>query len=1242
MSPRSALAKHFIAITAGLFLLGSCATYAPKYADPEQATDVESQSEVAHTFYLIGDAGLSPLGGMNPVLERFRDRLSAADTNSTAIFLGDNIYPAGLPDATDSTRAFIEASSHLEAQLRTLENFKGRPIFIPGNHDWYNEGIIGLKRQENYVEDYLDRKDVFLPEDGCPIETVEVTDDLLVILVDTEWYLVNWDKSPAINDDCEIKNREVFWEELGSEIKQNADKTILLATHHPMFSYGVHGGQYTLRQQFYPYSGKIPLPILGTLVNLFRKTAGVSVEDMQNKRYLELQKRLLTLARFGERVVLASGHEHTLQYIVSDGLPQIVSGSGAKKGATNQLGGSVFTTGQRGYAVLEVYEDGSSRVRYYGVDDAGQEGFLFTSAVYGPPFEPDPEIFEGDFPPRVTASVYEPEEVDKSRLHTRLWGPRYRKLYGEEVDVPTVRIDTLYGGLTPVRKGGGQQSKSLRLRHRDGREFVMRALRKQAEQNLQAMAFQDQYIIGDLENTAPANLLEDLYTGAHPYATFGLSPMMDALDIYHTNPRLFYVPRQPALGEYNEDFGDELYMIEEHPSEGHENLASFGFAEEIESTFDLLENLRDDEKYRVDTDTYIRARLFDMLIGDWDRHQDQWRWAEFEDEATGNVVYRPIPRDRDQAFSIMGDGLIGNILTRLVPGVKKMEGFNKEMRNIRTFNTNPFSLDMTLLGGTTRSQWQEQARIIRQRLTPEVIEASLEGIPPEVRGATSIQIRETLLARLRNLEHFANTYFEVLQRYLVVPGTDKDDWFEIYSLPGGGVSVKAYRNIQGEKSKLFFDRTLQPDMTKEVWVFGLDDGDRFDLNLTRESKIKVRVVGGLGEDRYVTTSGKKAVLYDHATRENRFDGPGRPRKVLTDNYLVNTFQPLNLASFTSQLLPTAGFNPDDGVRLGLGYSYTRYGFRRNPFTYRHSLQGAFYFATSGFDLGYEGEFANIAGNWNFQLKARYTSPNFTRNFFGLGNETDNPDDDLGLDYNRVRLRILSARPALIWRGPLGGSFRMGLGYERFTVEETGDRFVNTFYQANGEENSSEFLGATARYFYENRDNEAFPTLGMASSLEAGFREELNSGGERFGFIIPSLSLDHRLVPSGRLVLATRWKAHFNLGNGYAFYQAASIGANDGPRSYRNERFSGKTAYYQVTDLRLQFGEMWTGLVPLSVGVFGGFDYGRVWQPGDPSKRWHTSYGGGFFLNGIDVITLNTALFHGADGFRFSFGLGFTF
>ena len=155
--------------------------------------------------------------------------------------------------------------------------------------------------------------------------------------------------------------------------------------------------------------------------------------------------------------------------------------------------------------------------------------------------------------------------------------------------------------------------------------------------------------------------------------------MASAAEVYHTNPVLYYVPKQKALGQYNDDFGDELYMIEEHTSEGHADKASFGYQNDLESTDDMLKKLKKDEDVILDEASYIRARLFDMLIGDWDRHQDQWRWIEFKEN--GKKIYHPLPRDRDQAFSIMGDGAIMQLLTRIVPPLKLLEGFAPDIRN---------------------------------------------------------------------------------------------------------------------------------------------------------------------------------------------------------------------------------------------------------------------------------------------------------------------------------------------------------------------------------------------------------------------------------------------------------------------------------------------------------------------------------------------------------------------------------
>lgn len=1242
-STLSDMKKHYLLLLL-IILVHGCATYETKYAEPFSVTTGLVERELEHTFYLIGDAGKSPMGDLNPTLKRFKNVLDVADNNSTAIFLGDNIYPVGFVDK-DADRDGYERSKHyLDAQLATLENFKGNTIFIPGNHDWYSNGLKGLKREEEYVEDVLDDNEAFQPENGCPIEDIEINENTMVIAIDTEWYLVDWDKHPTMNDECEIKDRSRFFEELESLIKKNRDKTVIIAMHHPMFSYGSHGGQFSFKQGMYPSGGKVPLPILGSAVNLLRKTSGATAEDLSNKRYNELKNRILTLSQYSDKIIFASGHEHTLQYIEEYGKPQIVSGSGAKTGATRLLNGSKFSTGRNGYAILKVYKDGSSQVEFYGAN-THSIALLYQTEVLPPDRSNKKVELPDDFPAYKMASVYSSEEIDKSGFHKWLWGQRYRKYYATKVKAPTVRLDTLFGGLTVVRKGGGNQSNSLRLADREGREYVMRGLRKSAERYLQAIAFQDQYIIGQFEDTYTEKLLLDLYTGAHPYAPFTMGKLSDALGMFHTNPKLYYVPKQSVLGDFNKKFGDELYMIEEHVSDDHDNLESFGYTKKIESTYDLMDKLREDEECSIDQKEYVKARLFDILVGDWDRHVDQWRWAEFETE-DGNKVYKPIARDRDQVFSRWGDGLIMKFGSRTVPALRIFEGFHEKIRSVKGFTSSPrtFALDMALLSETDLKMWIDQAKFIQQKLNEEIIDDAFLAFPEEVRDETLVEIKNILLARKKNLVQTAMDYYAVLNKYSVVTGTDKDDYFNIVSLPNGDIEVSAYRIKGGDYTDLFFNKVYSPDYTKEIWIYGLDDDDVFNAK-TETSKIKVRIVGGQNNDVYeISENSKKLLAYDFKSKKNTLDSAYGGEINLINDYNTNTYEFLNIKASNNQVLPTIGFNPDDGVRVGLIDTYTFNGFRKNPFTQQHTFNAAYYFATNGFDLGYRGEFAHVFNKVNLELHALFTSPNFTRNFFGFGNETVNNDDDepQGLDYNRVRIRTLKFAPSLVWRGFLGSKVRLGVAYENIEIEETEDRFINEFYLENGEENHLSFFGVDAEYSYSNTDNEAFPTLGMAFALEGGFKTNLDESSRSFGYVIPSFSLDHKITADGRFVLATKFKGHFTIGNGYEFYQAASIGGDNGLRGFRFQRFSGKTAYFQNTDLRYSFRRTKTGVLPVTPGVYGGFDYGRVWFPGEDSDKWHNSYGGGFFLNGADVLSANFGLFNSTDGLRFAFGLGFGF
>lgn len=1219
-----------IAISVSLgFILAACATYEPQYKDENYTKTFPKKSAIEHSFYLIGDGGNSPIGTQTKALQEFKNEMTRASQKSTALFLGDNIYPSGMPKKEHLQRDFAE--HQLNVQTEAVKNYKGDAIFIPGNHDWYSDGLEGLKRQEKYVEDILG-KNSFLPENGCPIEKIEITDNIVLIIIDSEWYLTNWDKHPTINDECEIKTREQFFDAYESLVKKARSKTTIVALHHPMFTNGTHGGQYAFKDHLNP------LPVLGTLKNIIRKTGGVVTVDDQNRKYREFQKRIVTLSQENDKVIFVSGHDHNLQYIVEDNLPQIISGSGSKTNPTRNIQGGKFSFGGQGYARLDVFEDGSSFVRFY---NANSNNVIFQAQVLRPNKKVHEIPLPKEFPDTKKASVYSAKEVTKGSSFKTFWGERYRKYYGTKVEVPTVRLDTLFGGVVPTRKGGGHQSKSLRLEDASGREYVMRALRKNALQYLQAVAFKDQYIKGQFDDTAAENLLADVFTGAHPYAPFTIATLSKAVGVMHTNPELYYVPKQETLGAYNSDFGDELYMIEERAADGHGDKESFGFSNKLISTYDMLRELREDEDNIVDEEAYIRARLFDMLIGDWDRHEDQWRWAKFKEG--DKTVYRPMPRDRDQAFSVMADGAILGFATKVVPALRLMQSYDEELKSPKWFNLEPYPLDVALIKQSGRSVWNQQVAHIVTNLTNEVIDEAFTHFPEEVRDETIQDIRRKLIGRRANLQNISNSYYDQVNKYAIIKGTDKDDWFDIERLPRT-TKITGYRIQKGEKGEIFHEREYTSLETKEIWIYGLDDKDVFKVSGKGNNLIKIRIVGGQNNDTYDIANGNKIKVYDYKSKQNTFV-TNKGSKKLTDDYETNVYDHKKPKYNSNQLIPTIGANPDDGFKIGFANTYTVYAFERNPFSAQHVLSGAYYFATNGFELNYHSEYANIFDQWNFGVEASFTSPNYSINFFGFGNETLNPnveDEDMfDMDYNRVKLQTVKVAPSLIWKGDLGAKVKVRLMYESIEVEETTGRFISDYYGVTGADNEKDFIGLEGSYNYENRDNDAFPTLGMEFDLTGGYKANLNQS-DSFVYLMPSLAFDYKLVPDGQLVLATKMKARVTIGDDFEFYQAASLGASDGLRGYRNQRFTGKNSFYQSTDLRWNFRKLKTGVLPLNIGVYGGLDYGRVWVESDDSGKWNNSIGGGIFFNGANMITGNISAFNSNDGLRLSFRLGFGF
>ena len=1219
-------------------LIQSCATHTAQFGKNIKnpiAQNAVDTSKIVHTFFLIGDAGNADEIKAQQTMSLLHDQLKKASQKTTLLFLGDNIYPKGFP-STDDPDKLLLAEKKLKNQLKLSENYKGKTIFIPGNHDWYN-GIKGLERQAKFVTDYLADKKAFLPRKNCGIDDLKIDENTYLITIDSQWFLEDWDKNPTINDNCDIKSRAAFFDELESLLNKNQDKTIILAVHHPLMSNGTHGGQFSLEKQLFPLEQKIPLPVLGSFINLLLKTSGISPQDLQNKQYTLFTKRLKTLLQSHDNVIVVSGHDHNLQYIEKDNIKQIISGAGSKSEAAKALFPNDFSYGKNGYAKLTIYENGSAKLFFYG-NENNSEKLLFEQTILNTK-KSNTDALPNSFAKTTTTSIYSKKQTDKNWFYNFLFGKHYRKYYSLPIEVQTVTIDTLFGGLQPKRAGGGHQTKSLRTIDKNGQEYVMRAMKKSASNFLQAVAFKDQFIANEFKNTVAENFLFDFYTTSHPYTPFAVGNLAEKIGVSHTNPKLYYIPKHKALNDFNADFGDELYMIEERPSDSQKDLKNFGKPNTIISTTDLLKNLQKDEKYTIDENSYIKARLFDMLIGDWDRHQDQWRWGEYEKKK--KIIYKPIPRDRDQAFTKY-DGALLSLLMKM-PALRHMQTFKENIKNVKWLNREPFSLDLAFLKTATKKEWITQAKYIQENLSDDAIDTAFDNLPKEVQDETIDSIKHKLKTRREQLQKYASEYYAVLQKTVLIVGTDKKDKFIINHKAKNQLEVEVYR-LKKEGEELLYTKEFSATKTKNIWIYGLDDEDVFEVKGNGKSTTRIRLIGGQNKDSYTVENGKNLKIYDFKSKVNSYALDKKTNAVLTDDYETNLYNYEKPKYNAFSGLPSGGYNPDDGVKLGFTASYTINKFNQNPYTQKHLLGANYFFATSGYEFIYNAHLPKLIEKWDLDLETRITSPNFTINYFGSGNETINNDELEGMDYNRVRIQMLKVAPSIKKVGAAGSEIHITTAFENIKVEATENRFISlpsTINQAIFQ--NRQFAGATVKYSFENYDVASLPTMGMGFSIAGSWKMDLHDSKRNFPSLEGKLNFNHKIDPAGKVVLATIMKAKTLLNNNFEFYQGATLGGDYDLRGYSNERFLGNQSFYQSSDLRWNLGKIKRSLLPMSYGILGGFDYGRVWLQGENSNKWHQSVGGGIWLNGLNVITARLTYFKSVDEeARITFGLGFGF
>ncbi|MCG8475452.1 MAG: outer membrane protein assembly factor, partial [Cytophagales bacterium] len=726
--------------------------------------------------------------------------------------------------------------------------------------------------------------------------------------------------------------------------------------------------------------------------------------------------------------------------------------------------------------------------------------------------------------------------------------------------------------------------------------------------------------------------------------------------IYHTNPKIVYIPDDPRLGIYRTAFANTLCLYEERPSKNEGKIKSFGFAKKIKSTPDVAEYLEEDNDNEIDYPFVLRSRLFDMVLGDWDRHEDQWRWARFKNKNKG-YTFRPIPRDRDQVFFV-NQGLLPKIASRrwILP---KFEGFNNDIRWEEGFNFNARFFDRSFLNQASLNDWLAQADSIQRRLTDEIIKQAIkESLPEKIYAINGETLVKKLIARRDKLKTVARNYYKALAKKVDVVGTSKNEQFFINRFDDGNVQITVRKiSKKGKLKHITYQRLFKHNETKEVRLYGLGGKDEFKATGSSRKGVKVRVIlkgkDNAFEDETTGAKSSQIKLYNVPEKESIRKGKSTKLKTLPRGALAE----YNRRAFKyNQAFPlaAAGYNPDDKISLAAGTHIIAHAFNKEPYASSQTILAGVSLLGNAFSLKYKGDFTDFIGDFNLRIAADASVPSFISNYYGLGNSTSNKPDRVfnnkssEMDFFRLRYMRILIDAGLHSKIGDRSQYTFGLRYlinEVFDNEYTDDKFIADFSENGltpGEAyGAKEYGGLNFNYIYDHRNNPSLPESGFYFHLDASAYQRLGKN-RRLAKIESDLSLYWTVRLPLRLTFATRFGSAVNFGGNYNFNMYNKLGGSKNLRGYRKDRFYGQSMFFNNIDLRLRLLNIHSSILPMTLGVIGFNDVGRVWLSGEKSKKWHWGYGGGIYVAPLNIVAFSLFSGFSEEGTNIYAKIGFSF
>ncbi|MGI4803942.1 MAG: hypothetical protein ACRYFL_04165 [Janthinobacterium lividum] len=809
-----------------------------------------------------------------------------------------------------------------------------------------------------------------------------------------------------------------------------------------------------------------------------------------------------------------------------------------------------------------------------------------------------------------------------SSFHRFVFGENYRKEWSANTKLPVIRLSQIYGGLTPVQMGGGNQTKSLRLVDKSGTEWVLRSVEKSPEKLLPPL----------LQETFAKDWVNDAMSAQHPFSALIVPPLAEAAHVPHSNPIIGVVLADPNLGKYNKLFDNLVCLLEEREPTGKST-----------NTTNMIEAVLEDNDNVIDTREYLRARLLDLLIGDWDRHSDQWRWTK-EKKEKGNI-YTAVPRDRDQVF-YTNQGLIPTLISKgyIVPN---LQGFGSKIQDVR------YSLWKTMIMDrfpASRFSYEEFMKIVNAFVAAEtdsILESGLKRLPASAYKIRHDVLFKQLKERRNNIPAAMAYFYRFANKIIDIHTTEKNELVSINNGPKKSLNILINKiSKNGEVKDTLMNASFHPDITKEIRIYVGGGEDHVVLN-NASSPIKLRFIDSTGRKFYqIISSVNKVNVYDRGKKLSLADDTSRLKLHLSKDSANTSYSPVNLFN---AIMPLANIeiNPDEGLLLGLGVKFiNQEGFRTKPYHDTQEFIVSHSFATSAFRIRYKGDWIHAVGNADFSLQAFVQSPGRT-NFFGRGNETAFDKTGDYKTYYRTRYNTYSLNPALRWQINKGSNISIGpsFQYYHFNPADNTGRFINQTsligsYDSTTIAKDKVHAGFVVSYLLDRRNSKILTSAGSYLNVKLLAYAGLNGFSKSYSQLVSEFAI-YRSLASSRLIIADRIGGGITLGKS-AFYQSLFLGGQDNLLGYRQYRFAGQHMLYNNLEARLKLINLASYVLPGQLGLSGFFDAGRVWEQGENSDKIHTGTGGGIYFSPAGFAVVQVMAGHSTEGWYPFFSTSFRF